>query len=60
MVDLRNQIAIITGAGRGIGFATAKILGGYGATPIICDVLPESELSKTIDHLQSNGIDSFS
>jgi NAD(P)-dependent dehydrogenase (short-subunit alcohol dehydrogenase family) len=37
MVDLKNQIAIITGAGRGIGFATARILGLYGATPVICD-----------------------
>ena len=41
MVDLKNQIAIITGAGRGIGFATAKILGLYGAISIICDVLSE-------------------
>jgi len=56
MIDLKNQIAIITGAGRGIGFATAKILGGYGATPILCDVLSESDLSQAVEHLQADGV----
>lgn len=60
MVDLKNQIAIITGAGRGIGFATARILGLYGATPVICDVLSESELTQAIEHLQADGIGAFS
>ena len=56
MIDLKNQIAIITGAGRGIGFATAKILGRYGATPILCDVLSESDLSQAVEHLQADGV----
>jgi len=59
MVDLNNQVAIITGAGRGIGLATAKTLGHSGATVIVSDILSEKDLSQTIDQLKLNGINAY-
>ena len=39
---LKDQIAIITGSGRGIGLAIAKKLAGAGATAVITDITQES------------------
>lgn len=39
---LKDQIAIVTGSGRGIGLAIAKKLAGSGATTVICDITKES------------------
>lgn len=36
-MKLKNRVAIITGASRGIGFATAKVFLQEGAAVIICD-----------------------
>jgi len=57
MIDLHNQIALITGAGRGIGFATAQVLGRYGAKIIIGDIAAEEDLSRAVAQLKSTGID---
>jgi len=35
---LAGQVAIITGAGKGIGEATAKLLGEHGASIVACDL----------------------
>lgn len=39
---LKDQIAVITGSGRGIGLAIAKKLAGSGATAVVCDITKES------------------
>ncbi|MBI3591056.1 MAG: 3-oxoacyl-[acyl-carrier-protein] reductase [Candidatus Melainabacteria bacterium] len=39
---LKDQVAIVTGSGRGIGLAIAKKLAGSGATTIITDITQES------------------
>lgn len=36
--DLKDKIAIVTGAARGIGFASAKLLAEHGATVVIADM----------------------
>ena len=40
--DLTGKIALITGAGRGIGLATARKLAGAGADVIIAEFIPEN------------------
>ena len=39
---LKDQVALITGSGRGIGLAIAKKLAGAGATAVIADITQES------------------
>jgi NAD(P)-dependent dehydrogenase (short-subunit alcohol dehydrogenase family) len=34
--DLKEQVAVVTGAGRGIGAAIARVLASLGATTILC------------------------
>lgn len=41
MFDLSGKIALITGAGGGIGGATARALHGQGATVVLVDMRPE-------------------
>lgn len=43
MRPLENQVAVITGAARGIGLAVAERLAGDGATVILTDLLRESD-----------------
>ena len=38
---LKDQVAIVTGSGRGIGLAIAKKLAGSGATAVIADITQE-------------------
>ena len=38
---LENQIALVTGASRGIGAATATLLAGQGQRVVIADIAPE-------------------
>jgi NAD(P)-dependent dehydrogenase (short-subunit alcohol dehydrogenase family) len=41
-MKLKEQVAIVTGAGRGIGVALAKGLAREGAAVVVADVLPEN------------------
>lgn len=37
-MDLKDKVAMITGAAQGIGKATALVLAAYGADIVACDV----------------------
>jgi 3-oxoacyl-[acyl-carrier protein] reductase len=53
MQRLTNQVAIVTGAARGIGFGIASVLGAEGAHVVICDLdadLAESAAAKIRAH----------
>jgi NAD(P)-dependent dehydrogenase (short-subunit alcohol dehydrogenase family) len=40
-VDLRGQVAVITGAGRGFGLAFARAFCEHGATSVVAELMPE-------------------
>ena len=52
--DLSNKIAVITGAGRGLGAAMAEGLAGAGAQ-VVCAARTQSEIQKTADRITANG-----
>jgi 2-deoxy-D-gluconate 3-dehydrogenase len=49
--DLSGKVAIVTGAGRGIGYAIALALAKYGADLVICSRTP-SELEQTKEEIE--------
>lgn len=51
---LKDKIAIITGAGRGIGAATAKKFALEGATVVVAD-LNQEDINKTVEEIKANG-----
>lgn len=56
---LKDQVAIVTGSGRGIGLAIAKKLASAGATTIITDITQESADSGA-NEITGLGLKSFS
>jgi 3-oxoacyl-[acyl-carrier protein] reductase len=48
--NLKGQVAIITGAGRGIGAACAYALARQGANVVIVDILPADDILSKIKH----------
>jgi NAD(P)-dependent dehydrogenase (short-subunit alcohol dehydrogenase family) len=55
----KGKVALITGAARGIGFATAELLAGLGASVVITDIL-EERLKESVSLLKSKGLDVMS
>jgi len=53
--ELAGRVAVVTGAGRGIGAAIARRLGEAGATVIVTDVSPKSA-EDFADELRADGI----
>jgi len=54
-MDFHGKIALVTGAARGIGFATAAALGRRGASVIITDV-DETRLGQSMRLLSGQGV----
>ncbi len=55
VIDLSGQVAIVTGAARGIGAATAKILTQAGAQVVIDDLVPAETVESLLDELAATG-----
>jgi 3-oxoacyl-[acyl-carrier protein] reductase len=53
-MNLNNRVAIVTGAGRGIGRAIALKLAGVGATVVVSDIL-EKEAGAVAEEIKANG-----
>ena len=56
---LTGKVAVVTGAARGIGKATALAFADLGATVAVCDLLND-ELDETVNELRSKGADAYS
>ncbi len=54
--DLKGRVAVVTGAGQGIGFACAQALGEAGAKVVVAEMLPDRVESATAE-LKGLGID---
>lgn len=56
-MSLENQVAMVTGGRRGIGFTIAQVLGENGARVAINDVAPQEEIEKAVEELKEQGIE---
>ncbi len=54
LIDLNNKVAIVTGAGRGIGNEIAKTLAGEGAIVVVTDIRQEL-LDQVAEEWRQNG-----
>lgn len=54
-IDLSQKVAIVTGAAKGIGKATAKLLSQAGAQVVLDDILPEADAKEILDEIEEVG-----
>jgi NAD(P)-dependent dehydrogenase (short-subunit alcohol dehydrogenase family) len=54
-IDLSGQVAIVTGAAKGIGEAIAHILAQAGAQVVIDDIVSESEVKPVLNKIEEVG-----
>lgn len=54
---MNRQVALITGAGRGIGKGIADKLAENNFDIVIDDIFPENEINETLNNIKSKGID---
>jgi len=54
-IDLSNQVAVITGAAKGIGKATAKLLTLAGAQVVIDDIVSVEKITPVINEISQFG-----
>ena len=52
---LSGKVALITGSARGIGKAIALELAHHGANIVVNDILPKSEIDKTLEEIKKSG-----
>lgn len=55
-IDLHGQVAIITGAAKGIGEASARYLAKAGAQVVIADLAPPEKLISVLDGIEKVGL----
>lgn len=58
-IDLDGKVAIVTGAAKGIGKATASLLAKAGAQVVIDDVTPEEAVRPVLDEIGNVGLRPF-
>src|SRR3712207_3697243 len=54
--DLKGRVAVVTGAGQGIGFASAQALGEAGAKVVLAELLPE-RIESAVAELKRLGVE---
>lgn len=55
-IDLGGQVAVITGAAKGIGEACARYLTQAGAQVVIADLVPPDQAKSTLDGIEETGL----
>ncbi|MBS0225680.1 MAG: SDR family oxidoreductase [Proteobacteria bacterium] len=60
MFDLKGAVALVTGAGSGIGRATAKALGAHGAKVAVTELAGRGDLTKSlVEELSGGGVEAM-
>ena len=55
-IDLNGQVAVITGAAKGIGEACARYLTRAGAQVVIADLVPPDKINSVLDGIEELGL----
>ena len=58
-IDLSKKVAIVTGAAKGIGKETAKLLTAAGAQVVIDDIIDKEAIKPVLDEIETVGLRPF-